>query len=168
MALPKSKYSEPKHTPGKEFTLNGKEYVGWYITTFRGDNYSGKALENNSQLLTPLQNSNNLSGPLFIEQEVTPTTNEIKSGIWKRYFIQKVRNRKIIEVNKLRYIEFEKISGYRRVSVDWITKGPAKNLVINGYTYIGANQQNKENIAKLEKTIPGISSYIKNYSEFVE
>lgn len=168
MSLPKSKYSQPKHTPGKEFTLNGKVYIGWYITTFKGENYTGKYFDNNSKLLTPITTTSAVENYQFIEQLVEPTSNDLKKGFWQRYFIQKNSTLKIIEVDKLRYLDFEKVSGFKRGTLKWVTKGPAENQSINGYTYFGASHVNKVNTQALESTVKGITTYIKDYSQFVE
>ena len=168
MALPKNKYSDPKHTPGKEFTINGKPYIGWYITTYRGENYTGKYYDNDSRLLTPVENSTENMSPVFIEQKVEPSPSEKKEGVWQRYFIQKLGSLKIIEVSRLRYTEFNKVGGYRRGILDWKIKGPAENQNINGYTYFGASHINQVNTQALEASIPGISNLIKDYSEFVD
>lgn len=168
MALPKSKYSDPKHTPGGEFALNGKEYTGWYITTYRGENYTGKTYGINSKLLTSISENAPGSSPTFIEEPIQPNSYDKKEGVLKRYFVQKIQNLKIIEVSKLRYIEFNKVSGYKRATLDWRIKGPAENQSINGYTYFGAAHVNKVNTQALESTIKGITTYIKDYSEFVE
>jgi hypothetical protein len=51
MSLPKSKYSAPLHTPGKEFLLKGENYIGWYVRTYQNKHYTGKVLDKNSKLL---------------------------------------------------------------------------------------------------------------------
>lgn len=168
MALPKSKYSEPKHTPGKEFTLNGQEYRGWYITTYKGTTYSGKYYDENSKILIPITPPVSEPTYSFIPETVHPSDNDKKAGTWKRYFIQKKANRKIIEVSKPRYLDFSKKSEFNRVELEWKLKGPAENQTINGYVYFGAAHINEVNTKGFENVMPGISSFIKNYSEFVE
>ena len=51
MFIPKSKYSTPKHSPGDEFTLNGKNYIGWYIQLSTGEYYTGKTFNSSSKKL---------------------------------------------------------------------------------------------------------------------
>ena len=168
MALPKSKYSEPQHTPGKEFTLDGQEYRGWYITTYKGTAYSGRYYDKNSRVLTPIRTPSTSPSLPFIEEFTEPLDSDKKSGIWKRYFIQKKVNKKIIEVSKLRYLEFAKNNQYNKVELNWKLKGPAEDQTINGYVYFGAAHVNEFNTKALETVMPGISSFIKDYSQFVE
>lgn len=168
MALPRSKYSAPKHTPGKEFTLEGKDYVGWYIVTFRNDYFSGKEYNKNSKKLLPVLNPEANTGPLFVEQNTAPDRSIIIDGFWTRYFVQKGATKKIIEVNKKKYLEFKKTGGYKTAELKWKIQGPAENVTINGYTYFGADHVNRHNTRALEIQLPGISNFIKDYSEFVE
>lgn len=168
MALPRSKYSAPKHTPGREFTLNGQDYIGWYVVTFRNDYFSGKELDSNSKKLKPILAPDNSTGPLFVEQKVSPIKELIIDGFWTRYFVQKVATRKIVEVRRNKFLEFKKTAGYQTAELNWKIIGPAENVTINNYTYFGADHVNRHNTKALESKIPGLSDFIKNYSEFVE
>ena len=47
-------------------------------------------------------------------------------------------------------------------------KGPAEDKVFNGYPFEGAESKNKKTILALEKQIPGISTFIKDYKFLVE
>lgn len=167
MAIPKSKYSDPKHTPGGEYALNGKEYRGWYVTTFENVAYSGKMLTKESKELQPLSSLKKPSVP-FYEKEVVPTNRDKELGVFFRYLIQKKATLKIIEVDKSVYDKFEKLTAYRRTVVKWMIKGPAENTFYNGYPYYGAKHRNKETVSKLESSFPGISTFFKDYGEFVE
>lgn len=168
MALPSSKYSQPKHTPGKEFTLDGKNYRGWYITTYQNKHYTGKTLDSKSKRIYPVASNQPKSNLIFIEQPTAPSASDKSSGKWTRYFIQQLTNKKIIEVTRIRYNDFRGVSGYKRAELEWKLKGPADNQTINGYVYFGAAHVNKVNTQALESTIKGITAYIKDYSEFVE
>lgn len=174
MYLPKNKYSAPKHTPGGEFSLNGIEYVGWYIRTFKNEYYTGKAFSKDSKLLIKLTEETNVidanrNDPFtFNSIQVAPSSKDRINGKWKRYFLKDSRNGKIIEVDKDKFLLFKKKSYVLKGLLEWEIKGPAENLVINGYTYYGASHQNKIKVAELEKTFPGLSSFVKDYSQFVE
>lgn len=167
MAIPKSKYSDPKHTPGKEFTLNGQEYRGWYVETYQKRYYTGRIITESSQEIYPII-TQALNLDIFAEQEIIPSTGDRLKGTLLRYIIQKISNRKIIEVTKERYDLLKAKSGYRGNTVEWIIKGPAKNKLYNSYPYYGAEHRNRETVKKLENTIPGITNFFKDYSEFVE
>ena len=168
MALPKSKYSEPRHTPGREFTLGGVDYVGWYVITYQDKVYTGKTLTESSKRLTPVSESLPINTAVFVEQLVQPTEDDRLRGVWKRYLLQNRKNLAIVEVTKSRYDLFKNKSNIVRVTLDWIIKGPAQDVKKGPYIYKGAENKNRETVLALEKNFPGISNYFKNYSEFVE
>jgi len=168
MALPRSKYSDPKHTPGKEFLLSGKDYVGWYVVTYQDKYFTGKLLDSSSKQLVPVQQQSPPRLDVFIAQPVTPTEDDRIAGIWNRYFIQNRKTKAIIEVSKQRYQAFDRKGNFSRAELKWKLKGPADNVNKGPYTYFGAEHINRVNTQALENTIPGISSFIKDYSEFVE
>lgn len=168
--LPRSKYSDPIHTAGKEFTLNGKNYVGWYVVTYQDKYYTGKSITRDSKEIfeVKLPAQSPAVYKVFVNQVVEPTLEDRANGIWKRYLIQKTVNRVIIEVTKERYQAFEQTPGYKITTLDWNIKGPAKDVKKGPYLYKGAENKNRETVQALEKNFPGISNYFKNYSEFVE
>jgi len=168
--LPKSKYSDPLHTPGKEFTLGEKEYVGWYIVTYQDRYFTGKVLNKSSKEIFPIPqiNSQPIRENVFVAQERKPSDQDRLTGTWKRYFIQNIKSRVVIEVSKIRYDAFNNTPGFKRGIVNWLLKGPAQDVTKGTYVYKGAANKNKEAVEKLEFSFPGISSYFKNYSEFVE
>lgn len=166
MPIPKSKYSEPRHTPGKEFTLDNQEYRGWYVVTFQNKYYTGKEINTYSKEIFTIQEIKPTI--LFTEDKITPSDTDRNKGVLIRYIVQKVSNRKIIEVTKEKYNSFKNNPAYRRTSINWIIKGPAENKFFNSYPYFGADQRNRETVSRLESNFPGITSFFKNYSEFVE
>jgi hypothetical protein len=167
MAIPKSKYSAPRHTPGLEYTLQGKEYRGWYVETFQKRYYTGKTITDTSKEIFPIQNQK-VQDNIFIEQEIIPSTEDLNKGVFNRYVVQKINNKKIIEVTKERYSTLLKKSAYRGVIIPWITKGPSENIFFNNYPYFGAAHRNKQTVTQAENTISGITNFFKDYSEFVE
>lgn len=167
MAIPKSKYSDPKHTPGKEFTLDGKDYKGWYVETFNKRYYTGKTISNTSKELIPITS---IPKPkdIFVQEFLSPNSDEKRKGSFQRFLVQKINNKKIIEVSKDKFNLFVNKSPYKTAILTWVIKGPAENTFFNGYVYYGAEHKNREAVNRLENTLPGVSSYFKNYSEFVE
>lgn len=170
MALPRSKYSDPIHTPGNEFTLDGKNYVGWYVITYQDKYIAGRTVDRFSKEIFPivLETPSADTVKVFVEQKVTPTDDDKILGNWKRYFIQNKKSLHIIEVKKERYAAFKNTPGYAVGTLDWKLVGPAEDVVKGPYVYKGANNQNRVTTEKLETTIKGITNYIKDYSEFVE
>lgn len=169
MYIPKSKYSAPKHTPGDEFTLNGKNYIGWYIQLSTGEYYTGRSFNASAEkLISSTETTPSTPYLSFISVNVSPTQNDRINSKWTRYFLQDQRNKRIIETNKEKYNAFASKPYITRSTIEWELRGPAENKVIDGYQYYGAAHQNKLKAEKLEKTIPGISSFIKDYGQFVE
>ena len=167
MGLPKSKYSDPFHTPGNEFTLKSKPYIGWFIRTYQNEYYTGKVFDDDSKLLTPIVEERP-DRPVFDDEVVEPSTRDRVRGELTRYFVQRRSNLKIVEVNRGTYNKFLKDPEFINAELLWKIKGPADNQSINGYTYFGASHVNQINTAALEKTVEGITSFIKDYSQFVE
>jgi hypothetical protein len=174
MFIPKSKYSTPKHTPGNEFTLNGENYRGWYVELNSGGYFTGKTITSKSKKLifNPARGENEDTRPSqkyrLYNMDVTPLPADISNKKWRRYFLQDKRNLKIVEVDRARYNLFRIKQYVTRVSLDWLLNGPAEDKIINGYSYEGTASRNKKTVVALEKDMPGISSFIKDYSQFVE
>lgn len=167
MALPRSKYSKPKHTPGGEYLLNGENYIGWFVVTFRDEYFTGKTLNRASKKLKLISEEIINSVPLFTEDITQPNLDISTTSFWTRYFVQKRSSNRIIEVSKSKFHKFKTVPGFSTAELQWKIQGPAKNKTIKGYSYFGAEHINRESTLALEKILPGISTYIKNYSEFV-
>ena len=170
MALPRTKYSDPLHTPGNEFTLDGKNYVGWYVITYQDKYIAGKTVERDSKQIVPIkENTGSINTvKVFVEQPVEPSIDDKVKGKWKRYFIQNKKSRHIIEVTKERYNAYKNTSGFTIASLDWDLTSPAENITRDPYIYYGSAHKNQIATKALESTIPGISNYIKDYSQFVD
>jgi hypothetical protein len=52
--------------------------------------------------------------------------------------------------------------------VDWIIKGPAEDKMFGKYPFEGAESKNRKTIQALEKTMPGISTFVTDYKYLVE
>lgn len=171
MYLPKAKYSDPIYTRGDFLeTEDGRPYTGWYFKTFSGDYYTGKEPLSTSAILLEQEGT---GGDLnitkrFVSKKVKPTSDEYSEGVFKRYFVQDKRNTSIIEVNKEDYLYYINLSHLQGTTVDWDLTTPAENVQKGPYTYFGSESKNKESVLEAEKTINGLSEYIKDYKEFVE
>jgi hypothetical protein len=91
-----------------------------------------------------------------------------EKGRTKRYFIQDKRTNKIIETDLQTYQESQDLPSKRFAAVDWNIKGPAEDTVIKGYPFEGAASKNRKAILTLEKGMPGISTFVTDYSFLVE
>ena len=180
--IPKSKYKKAKSTSGGEFVgLESKEpYKGFYIETYNGKYYGGKTPEENGPelikekklaeqiaMLVGLGASiPGLLAGVFIKK---PTQSEIEKGVTKRNFIQDKNNNKIIETDPDTYAQAKgTLANNVFAQVDWIIKGPAKDSMFGNYLFEGAESKNKKTIQALEKTMPGISTFITDYTYLVE
>lgn len=177
--IPESRYSEPKNTSGGQFVIKdtGEDYKGPYIETFDGKFYSGTKPEQNGVELVELS-------PNYLEDLIPVATaaagllagffklklkkGDRERGKTKRYFIQDKRTNKIIETDLENYQLAQTIPSKRFVTADWIIKGPAENQIINGYPFEGAASKNRKAIQALESQMPGISTFVTDYSLLVE
>jgi hypothetical protein len=176
---PEHSYSQPKSTAGGDFAIEstGEDYRGSYIETSEGKFYSGTKPEQNGVELIKLN-------PEYLE-DLMPLVNTIpglllgffkpklkkgdkEKGITKRYFIQDKRTNKIIETDLQTYQESQDLPSKRFSAVDWNIKGPAEDTVIKGYPFEGAASKNRKTILALEKGMPGISTFVTDYSFLVE
>jgi hypothetical protein len=178
--LPPFSYTKPKSTSGGEFAVKrtGEEYKGTYIKTIDNKYYSGTKPEDNGvelekitaqyyEDLMPLVA--NIPGLLKGFFKPTVKKGDTEKGRTRRYFIQPKTTGKIAEVDKQTYHQSTKqLVNYNFAQVDWIIKGPAEDRIINGYPYEGAASKNKKAIQALESQMPGISTFVTNYSELVE
>lgn len=181
--IPKSSYTEPKYTLGREYTVKdtGEEYVGYYIEASRGKFYSGKSPQQGGGELLKIEkerliNQGAKAGIFALLSTLAkgffkPKMSSIdrERGFTIRYFIQDKNNNKIVETDRETYLEAQKeLLNNRFIQVNWTIKGPAENSVIAGYPYEGAASKNKKAITAVEKQMPGISTFITDYSLLVE
>lgn len=181
--IPKSKYTQPKYTPGGEFIVEatGKDYVGSYIETYGDRYYAGTSPQQGGEEIKKISKEGIVDKGLkatgfaallallkgFFKPKPSPTDKE--NGKLSRYFVQDINNSKIVETDKDTFLQAQtQIPNRRFAQTDWIIKGPAEDKIINGYPYEGAASKNKKAIAALESSMPGISTFITDYSLLVE
>ena len=156
MYYPKSQITTPLYTNGDEFTLDGKDYAGYYWADSNGSSFSGKSPQNppNNLLLpkpTPTDleveppesffKSNpeyynakrqkfNSSAPQPPTPSVTfPTNGEYETGEFQRYFVRKRNEMKYVEINKTTYKQYTS----RSQSVQWQLYAPIQiNWILTG------------------------------------
>lgn len=178
--LPQFSYTKPKSTSGGEFVIKktGDEYKGFYIKTTDNKYYSGRKPEDNGEELEEMTATFvedlmplavNIVGLLKGFFKPTIKKGDKERGKLQRFFIQPKTTQKITEVDKQTYHQAQnQLINYNFAQVDWIIKGPADDQVINGYPFEGAASKNKKAIQALESQMPGISTFVTNYSELVE
>ena len=180
--IPKSKYKKPKSTSGGDFVEleSKKPYKGFYIETYKGKYYAGKTPEENGPELVK---EKKLAGQLamlvglgvmipgllagFFKKK--PTQSEIEKGVTKRNFIQDKNNNKILETDPDTYAQAkETLTNSTFAEIDWVIGGPAEDVLFGKYPYEGAESKNKKTIEALNKTMPGISTFVTDYKYLVE
>lgn len=178
--LPAFTYTDPKSTSGGEFVVKrtGDEYKGFYIKTAENKFYSGTKPEDNGEELEEMTStfvedlmplSVNIAGLLKGFFKPSLKKGDSRKGVLQRFFIQPKTTQKISEVDLDTYTQAQdQLVNYNFAQVDWNIKGPANDQMINGYPFEGAASKNKKAIQALESQMPGISTFITNYSELVE
>jgi hypothetical protein len=180
--IPESKYRKPKYTSGEDFTEleSEKPYKGFYIELYDGRYLAGKTPEEGGvelvkesklkdQLMMLVGPAATIPALLAGAFKKKPTQSEKDKGVTKRNFIQDKNNNKIIETDPDTYAQAkQELPNSIFVEVDWIIQGPADNQIVNGYPFEGAASKNKKTIEALEKTMPGISTFVTDYKYLVE
>lgn len=169
MFIPKSKYTEPKYTRGDLLnTSKGAPYTGWYFVAYGSDYYAGKEPLPTTEELTLRVTKVATPPKKFRTKLIAPTEIEFKEGSFSRYFIQDKRTTKIIETDKANYKYFINLPYTVGAVVEWNLSKPAEDIMKGPYVYYGSITRNRELIENAEKTIRGLSTFIKSYKEFVE
>jgi len=177
MFLPRSKYKGPFTATGGEQELlvksTLKPYRGKYIVTYKGQYFSGSTpqeakdeliLKSSYEEKEKNKNNHIIESETFIE----PTESDYKKSTYTRYFAKDLRSLKIIEITKPEFIRVGKLPAHSVVSLDWYLKGPAENTKYRGYMYYGAKSRNAKAVLEAEKTIDGLSNYLKDLGQFVK
>ena len=173
MYLPKIKIKKPDS--GKFNSIldeKGREYLGDFFETFKGEVFSGKKPSSKSKKLTPLketesENIQSSNVPKFKPEFTPPTDKQLTDGTFKRYFLRDKSRKNIVEITKQRFDNYVPKLYTEVVAVDWILTPPAKDVFFNGVKFEGAETKNKKAIEEVSKTFEGLDQYIQNYSEFV-
>lgn len=173
--IPKSRYKKAKSTDGTEFVevKSRKLYKGFYIETYKGKFFAGKTPEEGGVELEKIKKDKKfpigLLGLLVGFFLKKPTQSEKDKGVTKRNFIQDKNDKKIVETDTDTYNQAKKtLVNSTFVEIDWIIGGPANDVMFGEYLYEGAESKNKKTIQALEKTMPGISTFVTDYSYLVE
>jgi hypothetical protein len=178
--IPETRYEKPKSTRGGEFNIKktGEDYIGQYIETFDKKYYAGTKPESNGDELEKV----NEEFPIGLAFAALPILlgllrgffkpklkkGDKEKGFTKRFFVQDKKNNKIQETDQETYLQANGLPNISLATVNWIVKGPAEDKNFNGYPFEGATSKNKKAIQALEKQIPGISTFITDYSFLVQ
>lgn len=176
------------YTKGKEYSLNGNDYIGEYhfrsgkafagpfgtntpkpLSAYYPDsmNYTYDNLFNFAKLESALKQPTRLTA-------VVPTESDYKVGSYQRYFMQSlIDSAKIpVELTKTEFQTAGKPNGLdNRVnaafSFVWVLTGPLRSYKDNnGYVVDGLYEKNEKTLLQIAQTYPNIIYTVKNYVEF--
>jgi hypothetical protein len=192
--FPKSRViTNQKANPGQFTTPDGKDYVGLYYTTFKGESFTGaNPSEGSSILLTDYVPSNIGFSDLVVENykqlkpvEVNlvdptpftprPTEVDYRAGKITRYFARQRNGTtfRLMEINKATYNAFTSGVGdantslWKVVSIFWQISGPLYNEKVNNITTrAGIIDTNQRILDKTEPNFIGIKQYLTDLKQF--
>lgn len=169
---------------GKEWMyVDGIPYIGPYHRYTTGEVYTEPNWNASlSKKLIPYQDINSLAYQYkklkpdiqtkyknFTQHVVALTYTDYKVGNITRYFLKRINDNVITEVSKETYDEYTKSNIdnnlYSSVKLTWYIAGKLNTIEVNGITTIGTVDKNKEELAKAEKKMPGISIKLKDLTE---
>ena len=168
-------------------TEDETEYIGAYHRYTTGEVYSNStwqpktsvklipyfapdSLNKKNKTYINLQPNLNLKKNQPIKIPLSITTTDIQNKFVVRYFIKKINDSQIIEINQKQYNDWKNNNIdrilYKAVDLVWFISGNI-NDTINGSTKIpGVLTSNQQNIDVASKTIPELKSYLSNLLEF--
>lgn len=145
-------YTEGSWTPGKSVKLMSYEYID-------PDALAYKKLTNIEVKFDSIKPST-----------VTITEQNREDGYVTRYFIKKINETNIMEIDKTQYDAWiaKKIDNNVYVAVDivWKITGNQKSELIRGVQHPGVAEINLANISRANQIVPGISSKLTNLLQY--
>ena len=122
-------------------------------------------------MITPLQYQN-LGGEILSDitfpsySKPIVTKDNYSKGYIYRYFVQKINDLTITEVNKDKYNDINS-QYYNKVVIKWIISGPKNNVYKNKILETkGVQEQNIQILVENEKLMKGLKVYLNNPLEF--
>jgi len=93
-----------------------------------------------------------------------------KTGNITRYFIKKINNQQIMEINQKQFKDFnnKKIDPnlYIVASLTWHITGEINDSKQGSLSVIGVRTKNKNSVDSANKSFPGLNKYLNNLTEF--
>ena len=177
------------YTTGKEWmTTDKKEYVGLFHLYTTGEAYTQPTWNPKSSLqLIPYQEITPENQKNIVYQELTNDAyagtyvslksipvqirkQDILNGFISRYFLKKHNESDIIETNQLQYRQWQSnvidSKLYSATSLTWFISGNINDERLNGYLIEGVATKNKKEIQRAALSLPQLSSYLTNLTEY--
>lgn len=173
-------------TQGKEFmTEDNVEYIGRYHRYITGEIYteSNWDVRKSKRLIKYVENVTKQSfvydtlQPNLTLKYIQPNThsvtiskNDISTGYITRYFIKKINNENIIEINQIQYNAWlqdviEK-KMHIALSLTWYISGTIEDETSGVVTIPGVISKNQKQVSYASKTLPGLSNMLTNFIEY--
>lgn len=173
------------YTKGKEFSLNGVEYIGEY-------HLEGKLAKTGpikaatslvlrkyypNQMLYEYDRCRNFPERPRVEPNQivwTPIDTSYRTGFATRYFVERIGNFEgyPIEIDSEQAELYGKDNGidegaYILVKIQWKLTGSERNIVKNGEVYVeGIFEYNQKQVIQATRQIPNLPAAIRSYTEF--
>jgi hypothetical protein len=168
------------YTSGSQFmTEDNVEYRGTYHSYITGEVYTGSTW--NAKTAKKLITFRDLSSKNAEYQQLKPTSlvfdkpnptivsitqQQINNKMVNRYFLKKVNETSIIEVDQEQYQKWinKQIDSvvYLGISIPWTIAGEIEDTNINGTMIKGVRTRNNLQIQYANSKLPGISDYLNN------
>jgi hypothetical protein len=173
------------YTSGSEYmTEDNVEYVGSYHSYATGERYTNQVWNSKiSKRLLPyvkydttneqykqLKPNINVRYETPIGASAVVIRSDVTNGFVTRYFMQRINDAKILEVNQTTYQKWfsntidKKM--YQAVSIQWTITGNLDDTTYRGAFQPGVMTKNKLAIADASTTIPDIANILTNLTQF--
>jgi hypothetical protein len=164
-------------------TDDGVEYIGLYHKYVTNETFTQAMwdLQTSKQLLPYIEKNSLLEQYKKIKTVKTDflqpqtysviiTEQDRKLGYINRYFVKKVNEQTIIEINAEQFelLSSNKIDSNLFIStmIEWSITGPLENSYANGTTILGVKTKNYKTIVDAENILQGIISKLTNLIEY--
>jgi hypothetical protein len=172
------------YTSGSQWmTEDGVEYIGLYHTYVTNETFTQAMwdLQKSKQLLPYVEKNSLLDQYKKIKtvktdfqqpqpHSVVITEQDRKLGYINRYFVKKVNEQTIIEINadQFELLSLNKIDSNLFIStmIEWSITGPLENSYANGTTILGVKTKNHKAIVEAETILQGIINKLTNLIEY--
>lgn len=169
---------------GEYMTMDRIEYIGpyhHYITTKEIYTQSKWDLRLSKQLIpyvseettvTTYKTIKNIELSKQQPKLAIPVINKqsISNGYIKRYFIKKINDSNIIEIDQQQYVDWQNknidMILYQAVVLLWYISGPQQDVTINNTKIFGTITKNKQSITAAALSMPEIVSHLTDLSEY--
>lgn len=173
MYIPKHKLKVGGKIPGKLVDpKTGRQYLGKFVQDHKSNYWKGEQVTRKSEPLILVRDIKAEEKALgFKTVYVKPSSEDYIKGEFIRYFVGDSRTKRVIEVDKPKYLEQRKESKlYRKtMKLIWYITGSIEDQIINGYVYPGLKVKNTDVITQAEKVLPGIGKQVlTDPSQFVK